>query len=129
MGLISRVSSRTYRTKKLTKKNQQKWVCQEMENMSKSTDARRQLLPSPCAKQAKDLSKSTDVLSTRSNQKHSSSNLKNQSMLLVKTDSLVLILKSRSAVVDVSLKSMLSDKLLLELLLLTIKNTSTNTVR
>merc|ERR1739848_698566 len=115
--------------RKNSQKNQQKWVCQEMENMSKSTDARRPLLLLPCVKQAKDLSKSTDVLLNKFNQKHSSSNLKNQSMLLVKTDSLVLISKSKSAVVDVSLKCTLSDKLLLELLLLTTKNMSTNTVR
>merc|ERR1712020_135524 len=124
MGLISRVSSRTYRTDSDPFKS---CLPHETANTSKSTDEKRPLPPSLSAKPVKVLSKSTDDLSTKSSQKLFDSNSKNHSWFADKNDFLPLTSKSKSAVVDELLKSMLSDKPSLGLLSLTTKNTSTST--
>merc|ERR1711879_68778 len=120
MGLISRVSSRTYRTDSNPLKK-----CQPHEtvNTSRSTDERRPPPPSLSAKPVKVSSKSTDDLSTKSSQKLSDSNSKSHFWSADKNDSP--LLTSKSAVVDELLKSMLSDKPSLGLLSPTTKNTST----
>merc|ERR1712156_939517 len=124
MGLISRVSSRTYRTDSNPLKR-----CQPHEtvNTSRSTDERRPPPPSLSAKPEKVSSKSTDDLSTKSSQKLSDSNSKNHFWSADRNDSPLLTSKSKSAVVDELLKSTLSDKPSPGLLLPTTKNTSTST--
>merc|ERR1712117_859374 len=123
MGLISRVSSRTYRTDS----NPLKMPAHETVNTSRSTDERRPPPPSLSAKPAKALSKSTDDPSTKSSQKLSDSNSKNHFWFADKNDSPPLTLKLKSVVVDELLRSTLSDKPSLGLLSLTTKNTSTST--
>merc|ERR1711912_202582 len=124
MGLISRVSSRTYRTDSNPLK-----ICQPHEtvNTSRSTDERRPPPPSLSAKPAKASSKSTADPSTKSSQKLSDSNSKNHFWFADKNDSPPLTLKLKSVVVDELLRSTLSDKPSLGLLSLTTKNTSTST--
>merc|ERR1711912_161069 len=123
MGLISRVSSRTYRTDCNPKK------CQphETANTSKSTVERRPPPLLPCAKLAKVSSKSTDDHSTKSNQKPFDRSFKNHFWSAVLNDSQPSISRSKSAVVDELLKSTPSDKLSVELLSLTTKNMLTST--
>merc|ERR1711884_121597 len=123
MGLISRVSSRTYRTDS----NPLKCQPHETVNTSRSTDEKRLPPPSLSAKPVKVSSKSTDDLSIKSSQKLSDSNSKNHFWFADKNDSPPLTLKSKSAVVDELLKSTLSDKPSLGLLSLTTKNTSSST--
>merc|ERR1712066_677487 len=124
MGLISRVSSRTYRTDSNPLKK-----CQPHEtvNTSRSTDEKRLPPPSLFAKPVKVLSKSTDDLSTKSSQKLSDLNSKNHFWFADKNDSPPLTSKSKSTVVDELLKSTLSDQPSLGLLSPTTKNTSTST--
>merc|ERR1712066_82510 len=124
MGLISRVSSRTYRTDSNPLK---KCQLHETVNTFRSTDERRLLPPSLYAKPVKVSSKSTDDLLTKSSQKLFDSNSKNHSWFADKNDFPPLTSKSKSAVVDELLKSTLSDKPSLGLLSLTTKNTSTST--
>merc|ERR1712066_260227 len=124
MGLISIVSSRTYRT---DSNHLKKCQPHETVNTSRSMDERRPLPPSLSAKPVKVSSKSTDDLSIKSSQKLSDSNSKNHFWSADKNDSPLLTSKSKSAVVDELLKSTLSDKPSPGLLSPTTKNTSTST--
>merc|ERR1739847_136631 len=104
MGLISRVSSRTYRTIVI-----QKCPPHETESTFRSTAERRLPPPSPSARPARASSRSTDDRSTKSSQKLYDSSLRSPFSLSARTDSAPLTSKSRSAVVDEWLRSTPSD--------------------
>merc|ERR1712226_1595686 len=107
MGLISRVSSRTYRTDK----NPLKCLPHETVTTSKFTVERRLPPPLLFAKPAKASSRSTDDHSTKSSQKLSDSNSKSHFSFAVPNDSPLLTSKSKSVVVDEHSKRILKDSL------------------
>merc|ERR1711881_288937 len=131
MGLISRVSSRTYRyfsfSTQKPSKNFQPWVCHEMESTSRSTDERRPPPPSLCASKARASSRSTDDHSTKLSQPAYDSSLRSHFSSLARADSAALTSKSRSAVVVELPKSTPSDRLSAAPSSPTTKSTSTST--
>merc|ERR1712071_498497 len=114
--------------KQKTTKKKSKWVCQGMENISRSTDERRPPALSLSAKPARDSSKSMADLSTRLSQQLYDSNSRSHFSPSARNDSPRSTSRSRSPVVVASPRSMPSDKPSPAAWSPTTRNTSTSTV-